>query len=179
MPAYIPSLGSAGMKWVSGYPGNQKKGLPYTTGLLILNDPETGMPLAVMDATWITAMRTGAATGIAAKYLARKDSSSVGIVACGVQGRSDLEALCCLFDVQRVRAYDLHPEIAARFAKIMGAQLEEAGARVRRRAQSQHQSRHRPGRHGHGDPAVPAGEGKGAGDGVAALSARANRGPWP
>ena len=71
MPAYIPRLESAGLKWVSGYPENQKKGLPYITGLLILNDPETGIPLAIMDATWITAKRTGAATALAAKYLAR------------------------------------------------------------------------------------------------------------
>ena len=75
MPAYIPSLGSAGMKWVSGYPQNQAKGLPYIAGLLILNDPETGFPIAVMDCTWITAMRTGAASALAAKYLARPDSA--------------------------------------------------------------------------------------------------------
>ena len=86
MPAFIPSLQSAGMKWVSGYPENQKKKLPYISGLLILNNPETGIPMVVMDATWITAQRTGAATAIAAKYLARKESSSVGILACGVQG---------------------------------------------------------------------------------------------
>src|SRR4030067_2396016 len=49
MPAYIPSLGSAGMKWVAGYPGNQAQGLPHLTGLLILNDPETGLPLAGME----------------------------------------------------------------------------------------------------------------------------------
>ena len=62
MPAYIPALGSAGVKWVAGYPENYKRGLPYITGLLILNDVETGLPLAVMDWVWITAMRTGAAT---------------------------------------------------------------------------------------------------------------------
>ena len=62
MPAYIPALGAAGIKWVSGYPDNQANGLPYIAGLLILNDPETGVPLAVMDAPWITAQRTGAAT---------------------------------------------------------------------------------------------------------------------
>jgi ornithine cyclodeaminase/alanine dehydrogenase len=75
MPAYIPSLNSAGIKWVSGYPENQKKGLPYISGLLILNDPETGIPICVMDCTWVTAMRTGAATAVAAKHLANKDSS--------------------------------------------------------------------------------------------------------
>ena len=123
MPAYIPSLQAAGLKWVSGYPGNQARGLPYITGLLILNDPDTGFPLAVMDCTWITAQRTGAATAVAAKYLARPDSASVGIVACGVQGRSNLEALACLFAVRRVKAYDLHPEVAQRFAREMGPRL--------------------------------------------------------
>ena len=124
MPAYIPSLGAAGMKWISGYPGNQQRGLPYINGLLILNDPETGIPLALMDATWITAKRTGAATAIAARYLARPDSTRAGIVACGVQGRSNLEALSRLFAFERVKAYDLKAEIAAEFAAEMGAQLQ-------------------------------------------------------
>ena len=124
MPAYIPSLGAAGMKWISGYPGNQQRGLPYINGLLILNDPETGIPLALMDATWITAKRTGAATAIAARYLARPDSARAGIVACGVQGRSNLEALSRLFAFERVKVYDLKAEIAAEFAAEMGAQLQ-------------------------------------------------------
>ena len=124
MPAYIPSIKSAGMKWVSGYPENQKKGLPYITGLLILNDTETGIPIAVMDCTWITAMRTGAATAVAAKYLARKNSSTVGILACGVQGRTNLEALACLFDIKKVKVYDIFPEVARRFAKDMAQQLK-------------------------------------------------------
>ncbi|MGD8820786.1 MAG: ornithine cyclodeaminase family protein, partial [Anaerolineae bacterium] len=55
MPAYIPALQSAGVKWVSGFPENSKRGLPYITGLLILNDVETGLPVAVMDCVWITA----------------------------------------------------------------------------------------------------------------------------
>jgi ornithine cyclodeaminase/alanine dehydrogenase len=124
MPAYIPSLEAAGMKWISGYPGNQAKGLPYITGLLILNDPETGIPLAVMDATWITAKRTGAATAVAAKYLARTDSSSAGILACGVQGRSNLEALATVFELTTVKVYDIHADVAATFAREMGAMLE-------------------------------------------------------
>ena len=124
MPAYIPSLESAGIKWVSGYPGNQAKGLPYINGLLILNDPDTGIPIAVMDCTWITAKRTGAATAVAAKYLARTDSTTVGIVACGVQGRSNLEALACLFKITQVKAYDLYPEIAERFAREMSEHLQ-------------------------------------------------------
>ena len=129
MPAYIPSLQSAGMKWVSGYPGNQEKQLPYISGLLILNDPETGIPIAIMDATWITAKRTGAASAVAAKYLARKDSSSVGIVACGVQGRSNLEALACVFEIEKVRAFDLYPEAARKFAREM-AEVVQADIEV-------------------------------------------------
>lgn len=124
MPAYIPSVQAAGMKWVSGYPGNQARGMPYITGLLILNDPGTGVPLAVMDCTWITAQRTGAATAVSAKYLARPESASVGIVACGVQGRSNLEALACLFAVRRVKAYDLDPGVARRFAREMGERFD-------------------------------------------------------
>ena len=119
MPAYIPGLQSAGIKWVSGYPGNQKKKLPYISGLLILNDPDNGIPIVVMDATWLTAKRTGAATAVAAKYLARKDSSSVGILACGVQGRSNLEALSCVFALEKVKAFDIYPEVAEKFATEM------------------------------------------------------------
>src|SRR5512142_466010 len=90
MPAFIPALHSVGVKWVSGYPENFKRGLPYITGLLILNDDETGLPLAVMDCTWITAYRTGAASALAAQYLARPQSEVAGILACGVQGRTNL-----------------------------------------------------------------------------------------
>jgi ornithine cyclodeaminase/alanine dehydrogenase len=123
MPAYIPSLAAAGMKWVSGYPANQAKGLPYISGLLVLNDPETGIPLSVMDCTWITAKRTGAATAVAARYLARPDSRTAGIVACGVQGRSNLEALACLFPLEQVFCYDVVPAVAERFAAEMSATL--------------------------------------------------------
>src|SRR5512135_2021668 len=65
MPAAIAGQNAAGMKWVGGYPDNGKRGLPYITGLLVLNDPETGVPIALMDCTWITAQRTGAATAVA------------------------------------------------------------------------------------------------------------------
>ena len=123
MPAYIPSLEAAGMKWVSGYPGNQARGLPYITGLLVLNDPLTGIPLAVMDATWITAMRTGAATALAARYLARPDSSTVAVLGCGVQGRSNVHALATLFDLKKVRAFDPHPERVREYARDIQDQL--------------------------------------------------------
>ena len=123
MPAYIPALKSAGVKWVSGFPDNQKRGLPYITGLLILNDAETGLPISVMDCVWITAMRTGAATAVAAKYLARTESSVVGILGCGVQGRSNVEALNVLFPIERVMAYDTDAKAAHHYAQEIQAQL--------------------------------------------------------
>jgi ornithine cyclodeaminase/alanine dehydrogenase len=124
MPAYIPALDSAGIKWVSGFPDNQARGLPYITGLLILNDPETGLPLAVMDCVWITAKRTGAATAVAAKYLARTDSKVVGMLGCGVQGRSNVEALNVVLPVERVMAYDVDGEAARRYAAEIAEQLD-------------------------------------------------------
>lgn len=119
MPAFIPSLHSAGIKWVSGYPENFKRGLPYITGLLILNEDETGIPYSVMDCTWITAYRTGAATGLAAKYLARPNSEVAAILACGVQGRTNLEALASIFPLKRAYAYDILPEVQAKFITEM------------------------------------------------------------
>jgi ornithine cyclodeaminase/alanine dehydrogenase len=93
--------------------------LPYITGLLILNDPETGVPLAVMDCEWITAMRTAAATAVAARRLARPESSVLGILGCGVQGKANTEALNVLFPLKRVMAYDVRPEAARSFAEEM------------------------------------------------------------
>jgi ornithine cyclodeaminase/alanine dehydrogenase len=119
MPAYIPALHSVGIKWVSAYPENYKSGLPYISGLIILNDDETGLPLAVMDCTWITGMRTGAATALAARYLARPESSVVGILGCGVQGRTNLEALQAHFPLRRVLAYDTGVGSAERYAAGM------------------------------------------------------------
>ena len=123
MPAFLSGAKAAGLKWVSGFPQNPDRGLPYISGLLVLNDVETGFPLAVMDCTWITGMRTGAASGVAAKYLARPDSRTAGIVACGLQGRTNLEALSCLFSLERVHAFDIDPAISRSYAKEMGEKL--------------------------------------------------------
>src|SRR6266404_6616436 len=123
MPASIPARKAAGMKWVGGYPHNSKRELPYVTGLLILNDPDTAIPVALMDCTWITAHRTGAATAVAAKYLARSESSTVGILGCGVQGRSNLEALKVLFPLRKAYAYDKHADRAVRYAQEMSRRI--------------------------------------------------------
>jgi ornithine cyclodeaminase/alanine dehydrogenase-like protein (mu-crystallin family) len=120
MPAYVPGMHAAGMKWVSGFPSNLKRGLPYISGLLMLNDPETGVPTCVMDATWVTAKRTGAATAVAAKRLAREDSQTVGILGCGVQGRTNLEALMVVCgSIGRVKAFDIDSRAAEAYADEM------------------------------------------------------------
>lgn len=124
MPAFIPAMRSAGIKWVSGYPENYKRGLPYISGLLILNDVETGIPYAIMDCIWITAMRTAAASALSAKYLARPESESVGILACGVQGRTNLEALACLFSIKRAYAYDVIPDVQEKFITEMSEKFK-------------------------------------------------------
>ena len=124
MPAYLKAIKAAGVKWVAGFPENTKKGLPYISGLLILNDTDTGFPIAIMDCTWITAMRTGAATAIAARHLARRDSRVLGILGCGTQGRSNLEALLTeCTSLERVKAYDIDSRKLQEYVKQMTAKI--------------------------------------------------------
>jgi ornithine cyclodeaminase/alanine dehydrogenase len=123
MPAYIPAMQSAGIKWVSGFPANNLRGLPYITGLLILNDPDTGLPISVMDCVWITAMRTAAATAVAARRLARPDAAVLGVLGCGVQGRTNTEALQVDFPLCEVIAYDVDPAAVRSFAEDISSRL--------------------------------------------------------
>jgi ornithine cyclodeaminase/alanine dehydrogenase len=122
MPAYIPAQNAVGMKWVGGYPENYRRTLPYITGLIVLNDVETGVPIAVMDCAWITAKRTGAATAVAARLLARPESRTVGVLGCGVQGRSNLEALTVTFTLKTVRAFDVDRATRESYAREMSTQ---------------------------------------------------------
>lgn len=116
MPCWIPKAGAAGLKWVSGYPGNQEKGFPYIAGLLMLNDTDTGLPLAIMDCSWITAMRTGAVSGLACRHVANPESEVLGVLGCGVQGRTNLEAILNICkNLKRVYAFDKFPEITKRY----------------------------------------------------------------
>jgi ornithine cyclodeaminase/alanine dehydrogenase-like protein (mu-crystallin family) len=120
MPAFLPRMGSAGVKWVSGFPENPKRGLPYISGLLIMNDLDTGFPVCVMDCTWVTAKRTGASTAIAAKYFAREDSKTLGVLGCGAQGRSNLEALAVVCkNLENVKAYDVSEENLNKYVREM------------------------------------------------------------
>jgi len=124
MPAYIPAMASAGVKWVSGFPENHRRDLPYISGLLILNDVETGLPISVMDCSWITAMRTAAATAVAARRLARPESAVLGVLGCGVQGRTNTEALLVDFPLRRVMAYDVSRPAVERFAEDISSRFQ-------------------------------------------------------
>jgi alanine dehydrogenase len=126
MPAY--ASGSAGVKWVNCHPENSRRfGLPTVQGIYILSDPATAAPMAVMDATFLTAARTGAAAGVATKYLARPDAKSVGLIGCGVQAHTALEALKVVLGRElEVLAYDRDGEVASSFAEEVGARAVEA-----------------------------------------------------
>ncbi len=126
MPAYAE--GSAGVKWVNCHPKNRERhGLPTVLGMYILSDPDTAQPLAVMDATYLTAARTGAAAGVAAKHLARTDAGSVGFIGCGVQAHTALAALRVIFEGLEMFAHDRDAGAAETFAAETGGR--SVGAR--------------------------------------------------
>ncbi len=132
MPGWVGAAQAVGIKWVSNFGENPKRGLPTISGLLILNAPDHGFPVAVMDCTWITAKRTGAASAVAAKYLARRDVEALAILGCGVQGRSHLEAMLAVFPgLRHITAYDQRPEAVERFIDeahaVHGAEVRRAG----------------------------------------------------
>ncbi|MDK2946968.1 MAG: alanine dehydrogenase [Methanolobus sp.] len=103
MPSFMEEKDIAGVKIVNVHPDNREKGLPTVMAVIVLNSTETGAPLAIMDGTHVTDMRTGAAGGVAAKYLARKDSHVVGMVGTGGQARTQLLALSEVMDVEEVK----------------------------------------------------------------------------
>ncbi len=105
MPAALP--GCAGMKWVNVHPRNPSLGLPSVMAVLIYNDPETGYPLAIMDATEITAYRTGAAAAIASKYLARRSPHTMGVIGAGYQAYTQILAHAELFNPISINAFDI------------------------------------------------------------------------
>jgi len=105
MPAALP--GCAGLKWVNVHPQNSSHGLPSIMAILIYSDPETGYPLAIMDAIEITAYRTGAAAAIASRYLARRDSHTIGIIGAGFQAHTQILAHAELFSPISINVFDV------------------------------------------------------------------------
>lgn len=117
MPAYLGDADAAGIKWVAGYPDNERLGLPYIHGLLVLSDAATGRPLAVMDATWITELRTAAASLLGIRALAEREPESIGILGCGRQGHVHLELAAELFPaLHSALLFDRHAERAEALA---------------------------------------------------------------
>jgi len=105
MPAALP--GCVSMKWVNAHPQNSSHNLPTVMAIVIYNDPETGYPLAVMDGTRITAYRTGATAAIASKYLARRDSRTLGIVGAGCQAYTQILAHAEVFGLEQINVFDI------------------------------------------------------------------------
>lgn len=116
MPGLIRSTGALGAKIVSVFPGNREAGLPTITALMVLQDSATGSPLAAMDAAYLTALRTGAASGVATKFLARRDASTVLLIGAGVQGRAQLAAVQAVRSIDRIVICDLDRSAARSLA---------------------------------------------------------------
>ncbi len=131
MPSYFPGDSasgggaSAGVKWVNSHPQNpQKHGLPAVMAVYVLSDPDTAVPLAIMDGTILTAARTGAAAAVASKHLAKKRVRSIGLVGTGVQARWLLDAHKVVYgDALEVVATDVRPEAAEAFAREYGGRV--------------------------------------------------------
>ncbi|MFW9911778.1 MAG: ornithine cyclodeaminase family protein [Candidatus Thorarchaeota archaeon] len=122
-PGYVEDFGIIGTKIASGYYDNHQLGLPPGAAIIVLMDLKTSMPIAIMDGTYITAYRTGAAGAVAADVLARKNSKRVGVVGTGTQGRMQIIALRELLKIEEVRAWDIVGEVAERYAKEMAESL--------------------------------------------------------
>ncbi len=125
MPAYVGGdVDGLGVKVVTFFFDNPKHGLPTIQATMILLDPHTGTPLAMMDGAYLTALRTGAVSGVATKYLSRKHSSVVTVFGAGVQARQQLVAMCAVRPIQRAFVVDVFTEIAEKFAHELSAQLD-------------------------------------------------------
>jgi alanine dehydrogenase len=121
MLSYLEGLDISAVKVVNVHPDNRTKyNLPTVMATLIVVDPKNGAPIAIMSGTWLTHMRTGASGGIAAKYLARKDSKIVGLVGAGAQARTQLMALCTLYErLEEVRVWSRTKETRKAFIDEM------------------------------------------------------------
>jgi alanine dehydrogenase len=127
MPAYLDAgdWDAAGVKWVNSHPGNPDAfGLPTVMGTMIYSDPETAVPLSILDGTTLTRKRTGAAAAVATDHLAVADATSLGIVGAGVQAHSQLEAIATVRDVETVVVADLDDAAIARVVETYGDRFD-------------------------------------------------------
>ena len=123
MPAYIPATDRMGLKVVTLFGGNVARGLPRLHALVVVLDAGTGVPLAVMDGTSLTAIRTGAASGAATDLLARPGASVAAIFGAGPQARTQLEAVCAVRPIRLARVFDTSRQQAESLRDEMGASL--------------------------------------------------------
>ena len=119
MPAATREPVRAGSKLLSIFPGNAVRGLPVIQGLVVMFDPETGAPTGLLEGMTLTALRTGAASGLATSLLARKDARRVAIIGSGVQAKTQLEAVCTVRRIESATVYSRTADHAARFADEM------------------------------------------------------------
>lgn len=130
MPALIKDFPVAGIKIVSTYPDNGKKGLPAVTATTFLNDPETGEINVMLDGTELTRMRTGAVSGLATKLLSNEDSETAALFGTGGQAMSQLEAILTVRKISEVRIYDSNNERIKSFAERASGLAEKFNARL-------------------------------------------------
>src|SRR5690625_3982680 len=126
MPSYVGGdYDILGIKWVLGMADNPTKfGLPRSSALTILNDSETGLPIAIIDGTIVNAVRTGAVTAVGAKYLARKNSETVCLIGAGPQGKMQLKGIASVLPkVKKIKIYDLAIDRAENLAKELEEEL--------------------------------------------------------
>jgi ornithine cyclodeaminase/alanine dehydrogenase-like protein (mu-crystallin family) len=123
MPAYLGKSHSLGAKIVSVFLDNPSKNLPTIFAVVIILDADTGQPKAVLDGTFLTALRTGAASGAATDLLARQDVSTAAVFGAGIQGRTQMEAVCTVRNIEKIWIYDPDAFAANTFAR----ELKEKG----------------------------------------------------
>lgn len=125
MPAYVPAKNAVGLKWIECYPSNPSRfNLPQTTGLMVINDVESGCPMALMDATWVTAMRTPAVTALAAGAL-HPDAESFGMFGCGVQGIEHCRYIGhTLQNLKKIYVYDIKEEAMDNLVKTVQPEID-------------------------------------------------------
>jgi alanine dehydrogenase len=138
MPAYMDAgdWDAAGIKWVNVHTDNiEQYDLPTVLGTMIYSDPRNAFPLALMDGTTLTRLRTGAAAAVATDHLAVEDATSLGIVGAGVQSYTQLEGIACVRDIEEVVVADVREEAVAAFVEryedeydVRGGSIEEAAA---------------------------------------------------
>jgi len=122
-PAYNEKLGKIAVKILTQKKTGTQRGIPGILGVVLLIDTESGAIVSMIDGTYLTALRTGAASGVATKLLARKNAETVAVFGCGAQGRTQLEAVCCVRPIKHVLLYDVNIESAKQLKMSMEQEL--------------------------------------------------------